>query len=264
MKLKTAKYWELTKIGFKEASAYRLDAVTGLASSLLYIILYYYIWQAIAAAGTLASSLSAVMTYIVVAQVVSSTVFISVEGFIGRKVRHGTIVNELKRPVTLFTQAYFRKLGVAAFRSMTRGLPVLVLGIFFLQVPVPQGFHLVYFFLSLLLALNLVILFSYSASMLVFWTKVEWSIRGVRNTVQKLFSGVIFPLYLLPEGLSTVFSVLPFRYMVDGPIQIFLMQRTGLEAVKMLGLQFVWVIVLFGLADVMWKKAKAKMTVQGG
>lgn len=262
--MKTAKYWELTKIGFKEASAYRLDAITGLASSLLYIVLYYYIWGAISTAGTLTSSLTAVMTYIVVAQVVSSTVFISVEGFIGRKVRHGTIVNELKRPVTLFTQAYFRKLGVAAFRSLTRGLPVLILGIFYLQIPLPQGLNILYFFLSLLLALNLVILFSYSASMLVFWTKVEWSIRGVRNTVQKLFSGVMFPLYLLPAGLSQIFDLLPFKYMVDGPIQIFLMQRTGFEALKMLGLQFIWVLLLFGVAHVMWKKAKTKMTVQGG
>jgi ABC-2 type transport system permease protein len=262
--LKTAKYWELLKIGFKEASAYRLDAVTGLGSSLLYIVLYYYIWQAISQAGTLTSSLTAVMTYIVVAQVVSSTVFVSVEGFIGRKVRHGTIVNELKRPVTLFTQAYFRKLGVAVFRSLTRGLPVLLLGIFYLQIPLPKGLNIFYFFLSLLLALNLVILFSYSASMLVFWTKVEWSIRGVRNTIQKLFSGVMFPLYLLPEGLSQFFNILPFKYMVDGPIQIFLMQRTGLQVAKMLGLQLIWVIILFGLAHFMWKKARTKMTVQGG
>lgn len=262
--MKTAKYWELTKIGFKEASAYRLDAITGLASSLLYIILYYYIWSAISASGTLTSSLSAVMTYIVVAQVVSSTVFISVEGFIGRKVRRGTIVNELKRPVTLFSQAYFRKLGAAVFRSLSRGLPVLILGTFYLNIPLPGGLSILYFILSLLLALNLVVLFSYSASMLVFWTKVEWSIRGVRNTVQRLFSGVIFPLYLLPAGLSNIFDVLPFKYMVDGPIQIFLMQITGFEAFKMLGLQFAWVLVLFGLARYIWKKARTKMTVQGG
>jgi ABC-2 type transport system permease protein len=100
--------------------------------------------------------------------------------------------------------------------------------------------------------------------MLVFWTKVEWSIRGVRNTVQRLFSGVIFPLYLLPAGLSNIFDVLPFKYMVDGPIQIFLMQITGFEAFKMLGLQFAWVLVLFGLARYIWKKARTKMTVQGG
>ncbi|MFB6174650.1 MAG: ABC transporter permease [Candidatus Nanohalobium sp.] len=262
--MNTAKYWELTKIGFKEASAYRLDAATGLVSSVLYIVLYYYIWQAIAASGTLSSSLTQVMTYIVVGQVVSGALFISIEGLIGERVRKGTIVNELKRPISLFSQAYFKKLGVAIFRVFTRALPVLLLGIFYLQVKLPKGLNVFYFGLSLFLGLNLVMLLSYTTSMLIFWTKVDWSIRGVRSTVQKLFSGVMFPLYLLPPDLSLVFNLLPFKYMVDGPIQIFLMQKTGFEAVKILGLQFAWVLVLLIVAHLAWKKARTKLTVQGG
>lgn len=259
-----SKYYELTKIGFKEASAYRLDAATGLASSLLFIVLYYYVWGAITSSGTVNSSLEQVMTYIVVAQVVSNATFVSIEGFIGEKVRHGTIVNELKRPVSLFSQAYFRKLGDAAFKTLTRSVPIMILGVFFLDIRMPSGLNAVLFILSLFLGLNLVLLLSYATSMLVFWTKVEWSVRSMRNTVQRLFSGVVFPLYLLPSSLVVFFNFLPFRYMVDGPIQIFLMQKTGFEALKVLGLQIVWIFLLFLLARFAWSKAKEKLTVQGG
>ncbi len=259
-----SKYLELVKIGFKEASAYRLDAATGLASSVLFIVLYYYVWGAITASGTVESSLDQVMTYIVVAQIVSNAVFVSVEGFVGEKVRKGTIVNELKRPVSLFSQAYFRKLGEAFFRTLTRSLPIFLLGDFFLDVSLPSGLSMFFFAVSLFLGLNLVLLLSYATSMLVFWTKVEWSIRSMRNTVQRLFSGVLFPLYLLPGGLVVFFDFLPFSYMVDGPIQIFLMQRTGIRALEVLALQLVWVLLLFLLAHFAWSKAKKKLTVQGG
>ncbi len=258
------KYPELVRIGFREAVAYRLDAVMSLATSLFYLVLAYYIWSAIAASGSLNSSLTQVMTYLVVGQIVSNTTEAGIENFIGEKVRKGTVVNELKRPLSLRSHAYFFHLGWAVFHLLTKALPVALLGYFFLGLTFPTGWNAVGFAVSLLLSLNLVFFLSYLTAMFVFWTKVAWSLRSMRNTIQRLFSGVLFPLYLLPENLKPVFYATPFPSMVDLPIQIFQSQVSGGEMLSLFGGQLFWIVVLAVLGEIVWRKARKNLTVQGG
>ncbi|MDY6770603.1 MAG: ABC-2 family transporter protein [Candidatus Nanohaloarchaea archaeon] len=257
-------YVALARIGFREATAYRFDAVMSLVTSLLYLVMVYAIWNSIAAAGQLAGGISTVLTYIVVGQIVSNSVFVSVEEMIGERVREGTIVNELKRPITLRAHAYFYQLGQALFRFLSRGLPVGVIAWLAIGLPMPSPVNVALFGISLFLGFNLVFALSFMTSMAVFWTEVHWSIRMMRNIVQNLFSGVLFPLYLLPEHLKTVFYALPFHAMVDGPISIFTMEATGFEALRVLGVQLVWMAVLLLLGEAVWRYARKHLTVQGG
>lgn len=258
-----SKYLEFSRVSFRESFAYRVDAFSSIFSSSIFLLLYFYVWSAIIASGHVNSSLHRIMTYFVIGQVVGNTVFVNVERYLGEKIRKGTIVNELKRPVTVFSQAYFHELGNLMFNFIARALPVGLLGLFFLQISLPGLFSSLLFLLSLFLAFNLVFLFSYSASMLIFWTKVEWSIRGSRNRIQKIFAGTLFPLFLVPERFQIFFNVLPFRYMVDGPITIF--TGSSLNAsLQIIQIQIVWIGLLLILAHFSWKKAKTKLTVQGG
>lgn len=261
---KYRKYLEFAEIGFKNATAYKFNALMALGTSLLYLLLFYYVWTAIDASGTIQGGLTQVLTYLVIGQVVSNTAFIEVESFFGERIRKGTIVNELKRPVSLRIQVYSQEAGRALFDLLARGLPVLAAGFLFFSVSLPSASQLALFLVSLFLSFNLVFLFSYMTSMLIFWTKVGWSVRMTRTTIQGLFSGVLFPLYLLPPDLKTVFDILPFQSMADGPISIFLMQRTGMDALMVLGKQFFWILMLTVLGELAWRKARKKLTVQGG
>jgi ABC-2 type transport system permease protein len=258
------KYLEIARIGFREATAYRFDALMSVATSGFFLVLYYYIWSAIAASGQLSSSLTQIMSYIVVGQIVSNSVFVDAESFIGEKVRQGTIVNELKRPISLRLQTYFYLVGKSSFNLISRGLPVWIIGALFLNVGIPSGMNLLGFILSLFLSMNLVFSLSYATSMLVFWTKVAWSLRMMRSLIQNLFSGVVFPLYLLPTGLQPIFDFLPFSSMADGPISIFQGQVTGWGMLNVFAEQIGWTIAILLLGEVMWRKAKQKLTVQGG
>jgi ABC-2 type transport system permease protein len=258
------KYYAVARNAFRQATAYRLDAVTTLLSSVVFLVLYYAVWSAIDASGEIQGGLGMVMTYLVAGQIVSNAAFLQTEQFIGYRVRKGTIVNELKRPLSLMSHVYFHELGWVAFNSLTKAIPVAVIGALFLDIPLPGLVNSIYFILSTFLAFNLVFLLAYTNSMFVFWTKVDWSLRMMRNTVTNLFSGVLFPLYLLPGGLETLFRYLPFRAMADAPIRIFTGQATGNEILRIFGLQIFWLIVLFIIARLAWRKAKSKLTVQGG
>lgn len=258
------KYYAVARNAFREATAYRLDAATILLSSVVFLILYYAVWSAIDASGTIEGGLNQVMAYLVAGQIVSNAVFIQTEQFIGYRVRKGTIVNELKRPLSLISHVYFHQLGWASFNSVVKALPIAIFGMVFFQVSFPGLLSLFYFIISVFLAFNLVFLLAYANAMFVFWTKVDWSVRMTRNTVQRLFSGVLFPLYLLPAWLEDIFNFLPFRAMADAPIQIFIGQASGKQVLSIFGLQLFWIAVLFLIAHLMWRKAKKKLTVQGG
>jgi ABC-2 type transport system permease protein len=258
------KYYAVARNAFKQATAYRLDAVTTLLSSVVFLVLYYAVWSAIDASGEIQGGLQQVMTYLVAGQVVSNAAFLQTEQFIGYRVRKGTIVNELKRPLSLISHVYFHEIGWVVFNTLTKALPIAALGVVFLGIPLPGPLATFYFALSTFLAFNLVFLLAYANSMLVFWTKVDWSLRMTRNTMTNLFSGVLFPLYLLPAGLADIFNVLPFRAMADAPIQIFTGQATGNQILQIFGLQIFWIIIMFIVAHLMWRKAKTKLTVQGG
>jgi ABC-2 type transport system permease protein len=261
---KLRKYLEFVRIGFRESTAYRFNAVMSLVASVLYLVMVYAIWTAIDAGGQLSASLSGVLTYILLGQVVSNSVFIDVESFISERVREGTIVNELKRPVSLRLQVYSYLIGKSVFNLVSKALPVLLIGFAFINIKAPSTVNAVGFVIALILSFNLVFAFSFLTSMLVFWTEIGWGIRAMRTNIQDVFSGVLFPLYLLPTGLAGVFNLLPFKWMADGPIRIFTMEATGAEMLNIFGLQLFWIIVIAVFGELAWRKAKTKLTVQGG
>lgn len=262
MKLK--KYRQTIAIGLSEASAYKMTVLSQLMNSILMLVLFYALWSAIASAGTLEGGLQKVMTYLVLGQVISRGTNMNTESFLGDKIRKGTITNELKRPIPLRSYTYCHEIGWKLLQIITTSIPLMVLGILFFNVRMPSAPNMALFLVSCFLALNLVFSVAYITSLLTFWTKVSWSVRMMRNLVTDLFSGRMFPLYLLPAGIKPLFDVLPFQGMVDTPVQIFMGSVTGRELYWLLGKQILWIIILLLIGELVWRKAKKKLTVQGG
>lgn len=256
------KYVELTATGFRTSLAYRLNSVASFANSFIFLALMYALWSAIASSGELEGGLDQVLTYIILGQFISSSIFMNVEKMLSGKIREGTIVNELKRPISLRAQIYFQMLGIMLFNFIFVGLPMIIISFLFLGVQFPGFYRLAQFLISVFLGYNVVYGLSYIVSMAVFWTKVGWSLRMMRTTIQRLFSGVFFPLYLLPPYLESIFASLPFQSMVDAPIQIFTDSQATVEIIYLK--QIFWIVVLFLIGELAWLKAKSKITVQGG
>lgn len=260
MKLK--KYLSFTKIGLREGFQYRSNALSGIGATMISLILFYFIWKAISASGELSQPFSTIIAYVALARVIDNATSADLESWIGDRVRKGTIVNELKKPVSLKLQLYFYQLGKSSFKMIVRGVPALIVGIIFLNVGVPGLLAGFYFLISLFLTLNLAIFLSYTTSMIVFWTKVGWSLRMTRTMVAGLFSGAMIPLYLVPDNVRAVFNLTPFPSMVDSPISIY--QGTAENVFSIFGVQLMWIIILGLISEVLWRKAKKKLTVQGG
>lgn len=258
------KYFELYKTGVKEATAYKLMTVSSFFSTFLYIILLISVWTAISQSAQLEGGLPRVISYVILGQVINSSISTGMEKWFGYKIRNGTIVNELKRPVSVITHAYLHEIGWQSVDTLLKSVPLLIIGVLFTALSFPSLSNFIGFLASVFLGFNLMIAVTMNTSMLVFWTKIDGGLRFTRSSLVSFLSGVIFPLYLLPEGLREIFYSLPFHLMVDGPINIFLMNRTGGAIVDLLIQQILWIILFSATAYLLWRKAQKKMTIQGG
>lgn len=258
------KYLQFARIGLRKSMVYRSDAIAGIATSIIYLGLMFYLWTGISNSGTLTSSFSEIISYIALGQVVSNATAVNLENQIGRKVRKGTVVNELKRPVSFRLQTVAFQVGRTLFKAVSRAAPIMLIAIAFLEVTVTGVIPFVLFVFSVGLSFVLAASISYATAMLTFWTKVGWSLRMIRSTVTKILSGVMFPLYLLPTNLEKAFMLTPFPSIVNTPIMIWKQGGLGIQTAQMLGTQIFWIAVSAGAGAVLWTKAKNKVTVQGG
>lgn len=90
---------------------------------------------------------------------------------------------------------------------------------------------------------------------------------GVRETLSianDLLAGTLVPIWFLPDGLRTVFQLLPFQAGAFLPASIFAGQVTGAEVVRPFLVQAAWIVVLGLVVRVVWSRAQRKVVIQGG
>jgi ABC-2 type transport system permease protein len=88
-----------------------------------------------------------------------------------------------------------------------------------------------------------------------------WLIDRARTAIATLLSGSLLPLAFYPWGLGDVFSWLPFAAMAWAPLAIY----TGVgQPLPLMASQVVWAVVLWPLADWLWRANREKLVGYGG
>jgi ABC-2 type transport system permease protein len=85
-----------------------------------------------------------------------------------------------------------------------------------------------------------------------------------QEAVLQILSGTIVPLAFMPGWLRLIAEVLPMRGIVSTPVTLYLGKATGGEAALLIGLQVVWLVALWVLANLAWRKAFTVVDIQGG
>ena len=146
-------------------------------------------------------------------------------------------------------------------------LPTFIVVMIITKGAIPMGLNLIYFIVSLVLAL----IINFNIEMLVapicLYTESTWGINIVKETIVLLLSGATIPLAFFPEGLRRLVQYLPFRCIYDTPLSV-LLQKQGYTLGTGLGfsllLQFAWCVALGAAGVVFWNVSLKKITVNGG
>lgn len=191
---------------------------------------------------------------------------------INDEIKDGTIAMAFVKPISYRARFIFSNLGIVFMQSLLIGLPcfsiayIIFLCIGYIKIASIWIFilHLIFFVFALLLATLLNDVLNYIFGILCFYTSSGWGINQIKNVIIGFLSGTLLPLSFFPGIFGRIVQYFPFAGMGQNPILIFLMKIDSIESIKFLGLSFIWLLLLEGIAALLFRHASKKVTVQGG
>lgn len=74
----------------------------------------------------------------------------------------------------------------------------------------------------------------------------------------------MIPLWLFPDVVQNVSRYLPFQYTYQAPLEIYIGRIPPSGALPVLLIQAVWIVGLTVVLALIWRRAQARVIVQGG
>jgi len=190
------------------------------------------------------------------------------DGEILNAIQSGSIAYEFCRPIHIYDMWFAKSTATRLSGAWLRCIPVLMV-VFLL--PKPYGMsapadllHFVLFVVTLILGLLVVVAFSMLVYVSGFYTLSTDGAKILTGAVVDLFTGHLIPLPFFPEGVRQVLEVLPFAAMQNVPLRIYSGDLAGAEALRAVGLQCFWLLLLMVLGHTVMSVAEKKLTIQGG
>jgi ABC-2 type transport system permease protein len=117
---------------------------------------------------------------------------------------------------------------------------------------------------ALILAFFVRFLIEWTLALAAFWTTRVNAINQVYFVLMLFLAGQIAPLSLFPGWIQTIANILPFRWMLGFPVQLFLGQLTPIQALEGLAAQVAWVIFSLVLLRLVWRAGVKAYSAVGG
>ncbi len=190
------------------------------------------------------------------------------DGEIFDSITSGNIAYELCRPCDLYSMWFTKNMAIRLSKVMLRCMPILLVAAFLpypFHITLPPDFFAgVLFLISMVLGFLVLISFSMLIYISAFYTLSPMGIRMLATSVIEFFAGAVIPLPFFPEALQPIMYALPFASMQSTPFMIYVGHISGMEIVKSMVLQVIWLVVLVIAGRLLMKRALKKVVVQGG
>jgi ABC-2 type transport system permease protein len=267
--LRTLKtYYEFIRIGFVNILAFRLRYYTGIITYLINVTVYYFIWRAVfaSAAGPIAGfSLPQILTYVSVGWIIRSFYWNTIDQEMAYEVLEGKIAMDFIKPVSVQWMWLARAMGESAFRLILLTAPTaIIVTLLFPVLPPASRLNFFLFIIAaigsffIMGALNFII-----GTCAIPLTSILALIRA-KFWLIELLSGLLIPLAFFPRPIRIVSSILPFEHIAYTPLQIYLGRLTLPETLRLLAIEYFWVVALLFLGHLWWIRATRKITIHGG
>ena len=253
------KYWTLAKLSFQQQLIYRGNILMyrfgEFASTLILILVWFVVYSRrdLLEGYTLAE----MITYSAGVGIVGALSRTWIADIIERDVHRGNLSTYLLKPVSYiryrFIYDFSGKQISSWFSIFTSIIVIFLLQRYFVVNTDMVGWGL--FFISVANVVLLHFILSFLVGLLSFWFIQIGGFVYTSDVLLRIMTGSYIPLELFPQIFKSVANFLPFAYMEYFSMQIYLGKISTLEAVRGIGIQLLWLVVLAFLAKLFWKKA---------
>ena len=260
-------YLYIAKIKIKSALIYKFDILFTIMLQGIIMFANLFFWMAVYASRDSAMGVSrdSMLSYAIMSAFIGSLFTNEVEDRIIQSVRKGNIALDMLKPVSLFGMFLAEDIGGILVTFLQRALPLFLLACVFIQVPVPaSSLHLMLFMVSFVFSYAINWLLSAIFGMWAFTAISLGPMRAVKGHLVVMLSGSIVPLWFFPGWLQRILELLPFPYIYQLPLSIFI-GRSDLSVLGcQMGIQAVWTAALFAIFLFLQRKTAGRVMVQGG
>lgn len=264
------KYLKVFELGFQSAIEYRVNFLLSLFSIIFPLTIQYFMWTRVFQTSETETvygyTYSQMITYVILAGLVSKMVSTGFEWEISGDVKSGGLNKYIVKPIGYYQYRISNFLGGKAAQLIMLGIMVgVLLGLtsFFLGleiIPVRVAAFAVSCILGLVV--NYCIVFCVSTT--AFWFNEVWGIFIAVGLAVNLLSGGVFPLEVFGETLLKIFKFLPFQYTISFPINIINGKVAMGNIYQGMVIQLVWIILLTFASKFLWKIGTKKYIAIGG
>ncbi len=261
-------YWTAYKIALQETLQRRSTLIMDRLGGFAVVVSLYSFWTALIGdkATFLGYTRAEMLTYVLALNILRSFVFTGRGWQLVGEISSGKISSYLIRPLHYY--GYALSLDMA---QKTVHVAASVLEVGFLALCVRGGLFLprdpatwLLFGTSVLLSSLLFFFLEFMVSCLAFWTSESGGPLFCFELFLQFAAGAFFPLDVLPLALRRLIEMTPFPYMVFFPVRIFLEKMPPAEALRMIGMESLWLAAVFTASMAVWRRGVSSYAAEGG
>lgn len=263
---KLKKYFRIMGMNFKNGIAYKLDYFAGIVNIVFIIIVNIMLWKTLYKSQNLENSIQHKMmiTYIILSTIFQ-TAFIMDEFSVESTVRDGSIIHLLLKPMSFRLYTFSNTIGRLFFNLIMLLIPSVIVVRLLFNIMLPYSLSSFLYFL-VAASLGYLVLYNFN---FIFWTiainhMTSWGIVTTKNACISVLSGALIPLWLMPDKVSKILQLLPFKNIYYFPLSIYLGMVPEDEIFKGILIQLAWIALFVVVGHFVWKKALKNVVVQGG
>lgn len=267
--MKIKRYLSLTRAGIIESLQFRLSAFIMVVGNVLYLIVIYFLWKAIYASADTdvvnGMTFNDTLIYLVLATALFGFMEMYTVWQMGRAIQSGEIILKLLKPMDARRYLFWSYSGNFVVNFFFTFLPTFILVAALTHGAVPLGINLLWFTLSVVLAIIINFSIDFIVGTICIYTESIWGINIMKQVIVLLLSGATIPLAFFPDNMRKVVDWLPFQSIYNTPLTILLESDPAPgDVLPAIGLQLCWAVLMTVIGCLFWKHALKQITVNGG
>lgn len=262
-----AAYLYLCYTKIKVSINYRFEVVTSILASMIIMVINVFLWKTVYSGvdSIQGVTVKQMVTYAILSMFLSHVFKNTIEGDLIDRIENGDIVIDFIRPINIIFSYLSTDIGFLISNLLNKVLPMLIITLIVYPIlPVKNAAAILIFIVSVLLSYLILWLVSAIFGVIGFKLINYGNINLIKNAIILLLSGSYIPIWFFPKGFKEVVKYLPFQYTYQAPLGIYIGKYTGNDIINLLGIQFLWVIILTAILWATWKNIKKFVLVQGG
>lgn len=261
------KYLFISKTQIIKSMTYEFNVYGNIIMQTIIMITSAYFWKALYKDGGTVGGVDAdsMLTYIIISSILSVLFITNVERRIQHSVEKGTVATDMMKPVNIFGVYFAEDIGSIVALIFQNMLPIFIIGCLFIKVPTVADIRdLPLFALAVVESFLINWLIAALFGMIAFTAVNIDALIQVKKHLLRLLSGSIIPIWFFPTGVAKVLNALPFVYIYQLPLSIYIGKGNRAEYLAGMQIQFLWLVILAVIFIWAQSRVTKKVMVQGG